>query len=170
MKLLFFALLTLFCLSTATAYSMQTEYDDDVDDLPYVRIQYVSDFSQLAETASAEEKIIMLEVSASYCEYCDLLEEEFIKPMLRNDDYSANVLIRKIDIDGYQTLIDFSGNKISSTVFARHHNVKLTPTILFFDGNGIEITQRILGINSIELYGGYIDDALSKGLEKIRAQ
>ena len=158
--------------SIASASGPQLDYqsEDDERHLPYVMIQYATDFSELAQVARNEGKIIMLEVSASYCGYCELLEEEFIKPMLRNDYYSEIVLIRKIDLDSYQTITDFSGNKTTPDVFARNLNVKLTPTILFFDGNGNEVSQRILGINSLDLYGGYIEDGLNNGLRKIKSQ
>jgi thioredoxin-related protein len=158
--------------SIASASDPQLDYqtEDDERHLPYVMIQYATDFSELAQVARNEGKIIMLEVSASYCGYCELLEEEFIKPMLRNDYYSEIVLIRKIDLDSYQTITDFSGNKTAADVFARNLDVKLTPTILFFDGNGNEVSQRILGINSLDLYGGYIEDGLNNGLLKIKSQ
>jgi thioredoxin-related protein len=172
MKPLIFILLIQLYASLASASDTQEDYqtDDDELNLPYVVIQYATDFSELAEVARDENKIIMLEVSASYCGYCDLLEEEFIKPMLRNDYYSTVALIRKIDLDSYQTITDFAGNKTTPDVFARGLNVKLTPTILFFDGNGNEVSQRILGINSLDLYGGYIEDGLNNGLLKIKSQ
>jgi thioredoxin-related protein len=172
MKPLIFILLIQLYASLASASDTQEDYQTDDDDqhLPYVVIQYATDFSELAEVARDENKIIMLEVSASYCGYCDLLEEEFIKPMLRNDYYSTVALIRKIDLDSYQTITDFAGNKTTPDVFARGLNVKLTPTILFFDGNGNEVSQRILGINSLDLYGGYIEDGLNNGLLKIKSQ
>ena len=168
MKPLFLILLMQLSFAVSAAYDLPAEYDEDEDVLPYVEIKYVSDFSRLAEVARSEGKIILLEVSASYCEYCDMLEEEFIKPMLRNDDYTGDVLIRKIDMDSYYNISNFSGDNTTPDKFTKHLNVRLTPTILFFDGNGNEVSQRILGINSIDLYGGYLDDALKTGLQKIR--
>ena len=139
------------------------------EELPYVELKTVSDFSQLGKTARAKNKIILLEVSASHCDYCELLEEEFLKPMLRSGDYN-DVLIRKIDMDSYHEIKDFSGASTSPDDFTRRHKVTLTPTILFFDGHGNEISPRILGINSLDLYGGYLDDAIKSGLQKIKLQ
>jgi len=139
------------------------------DDLPYVEIKTVTDFSQLAKTARTKDKIIMLEVSASNCDYCELLEEEFIKPMLRSGDYNE-VLIRKIEMDSVDTIKDFSGEATNPDEFTRQLKIKLTPTLLFFDGHGNEISPRILGINSLGLYGGYLDEAIKLGLQKIKTQ
>jgi len=111
----------------------------------------------------------MLEVSASDCDYCELLEEEFIKPMLRSGDYNK-VLIRKIEMDSFDTIKNFSGKVTNPDEFTRQLKIKLTPTLLFFDGHGNEISPRILGINSLDLYGGYLDEALKSGLLKIKTQ
>jgi len=139
------------------------------ENLPYVKIIAVTDFSQLAKTAHDEDKIIMLEVSASYCNYCELLEEEFIKPMLRSGDYN-HVLIRKIEMDSSDVIKDFSGKLTTPDEFTHRLKIKLTPTLLFFDGRGHEVSPRILGINSLDLYGWYLDEAIKSGLQKIKLQ
>lgn len=156
-------LLTSLCLSIySLSFSSFAE-----EDLPYVEIKYADDFSQLGKIARDEHKIILLEVSASDCEYCELLEEEFLKPMLRSGDYQ-NVLIRKIDMDGDQAIKDFSGNTKDPADLSYQLKVKLTPTLLFFDGFGNELAPRILGINSLDLYGGYLDNAINTSLQKIK--
>ncbi len=162
MKLLFIALLMQW------SFSVSADADDD-EALPYVEIKYATDFSQLGEIARDENKIILLEASASSCAYCELLEEEFIKPMLRSGDYT-DVLIRKIEIDGSTTIKDFSGESTDPDEFARRLKIRLTPTLLFLDSHGNEISQRILGINSLDLYGGYLDEAINTGLQKIKSQ
>ncbi len=158
----------LFVLLMPCSFSVSAASDDD-EALPYVEIKYATDFSQLGEIARDENKIILLEASASGCDYCELLEEEFIKPMLRSGDYT-DVLIRKIEIDHSTTIKDFSGERSSPDEFARRLKIRLTPTLLFFDGHGNEVSQRILGINSLDLYGGYLDDAIKTGLQKIKSQ
>lgn len=158
-----------FSLSLAFLFSALQSFSLPAEELPYVEIIAVTDFSQLAETALNEDKIIMLEVSASYCNYCELLEEEFIKPMLRSGDYN-DVLIRQVKMDGSDTIKNFSGERVSPDEFTRQLKIKLTPTLLFLDGHGNEISPRILGINSLDLYGWYLDEAIKSGLQKIKAQ
>jgi thioredoxin-related protein len=171
MKSLLFILLAqlLFSVSIASELPAEDQYDNDDDTLPYVEIKYVADFSQLAKKARAENKIILLEVSADDCGYCELLEEEFIKPMLRSGDYT-DVLIRKINMDSFHTIKNFSGDKTNPVEFTSRLKINFTPTLLFFDGHGNEVSQRILGINSLDLYGGYLDQAITTGLHKIKSQ
>ncbi len=138
------------------------------EELPKVEIIEVEDFSQLAEQAGAEQKLIMLEISASYCSFCFKLEEEIIKPMLRSGDYDANVLIRKFDIDGFAKSRDFSGSPVSRANLAQRWGIKITPTLIFLNSQNQEVSERILGVNSLDYFGGYVDDAIDHGLATIR--
>ncbi|MCP4188556.1 MAG: thioredoxin fold domain-containing protein [Gammaproteobacteria bacterium] len=138
------------------------------ESLPEVEIIEVEDFSQLAEQARVQQKLIMLEVSATYCSYCLKLEEEIIKPMLRSGDYDARVLIRKFDIDGFSESRDFSGSPITSAGLAQRWGIKVTPTIIFLNGQNQEVSERILGVNSLDYFGGFVDNAIDLGLAAIR--
>jgi thioredoxin-related protein len=157
----------------AQQYQYQYEYDDEDDDetaesdLPYVKIESTDDLQALGRQALAEDKVILIEMSASYCGYCRTLEENIIKPMLRSGDYEDYVLIRKLDIDSYYTLRGFDGAEISPSKYAFAMNAQLTPTLLFLDGNGNEVSERIVGINTLEMYGDYVDNALLEGHRKI---
>ena len=146
------------------------EYEDDEDEesnLPYVEIETVKNFEDLGKLAKKEGKVIFVEMSASYCGYCKTLEEHIIKPMIRSGDYSDYVLIRKLDIDSHYPMKDFDGKKISPAKFSYQRDVSLTPTLLFLDGRGDEVSERILGVNTLEMYGAYVDEALKQGHKKI---
>jgi hypothetical protein len=45
--------------------------------------------------------------------------------------------------------------------------VYLTPTLVFLDGDGNEVSERIIGINTLEMYGGYVDEAINQGIKSI---
>ena len=169
------ALLLLILFSaTITAQLYENEYkyvdEEDVDSLPHVEIKLASDLQALGRQALAERKVIFLELSASYCGYCKTLEEHIIKPMIRSGDYSDYVLIRKMDIDSHFSIKDFDGSKTSPAQYAYKLNAQLTPTLLFIDGRGKEVSERILGVNTLELYGGYVDAALLQGHRRIKQQ
>lgn len=137
-------------------------------DLPYVEIEQIQDFAALSREARSSGKIIMLEMSATYCSYCRTLEEEIIKPMLRSGDYTENVLIRKLEIDHHYPMKHPSGKTVSPAQLASQLNVYVTPTLIFLDGEGREVSERILGVNSLDFYGAYVDDALKKGYQSIQ--
>lgn len=136
--------------------------------LPEVRIPAGQSLAADARLAKEKALPIMVLFVASDCPYCVLLEEEFIKPMLRSGQYGNKVIIRQLDISTGNDLEDFSGQQVSPATIADRHRVHVTPTILFFDANGKELVPRMIGINTIEFYGGYLDNAIDQALEIMR--
>jgi thioredoxin-related protein len=169
---IFTLILALLFASMAFAQS-NSEYGDDEessyedDGLPFVEIKAVDDFNSLLKEARQNGKIILLEMSASYCGYCRTLEAEIIKPMLRSGDYDKNVLIRQLEIDAYHPINDLFGSQSSPSEMANKLGVFVTPTLLFLNGEGKEVSKRIIGINTLEYYGAYVDEALNQGLQTI---
>jgi thioredoxin-related protein len=152
----------------ALAEDINDRQETDEEGLPYVQLEAVKDFSSLAFEARKSEKIIMLEVTASYCSYCGVLEEEIIKPMMRSGDYENTVLIRQLAMDSSYTIKDFAGNETTPAALAKKYKIKITPTLLFLNADGSEVTERILGVYSLDFFGAYVDAALVKGLIAIR--
>lgn len=134
------------------------------------RVIEASNFAEVAGLMRNSKKVLLLEFHAEHCAYCRQLERDFLKPMQLNKDDQTKVIIRKLDVGSYQQIIDFDGNKIAAEDFAARYNVKMTPTMVFLDANGNEMVERILGINTPSLFGGYIDDAVDKAVQKIRGQ
>ncbi len=146
----------------------EEEYDTSYEeDLPFVEIESVDNFAALTHKAKKNNKVILLEMSATYCGYCKTLEEEIIKPMLRSGDYE-NVLIRKLNIDSHYPITGLGGKKSSPFELSSRMGVYVTPTLLFLDGDGNEVSERIIGVNTLEMYGGYVDNALQQGLQSIQ--
>jgi thioredoxin-related protein len=111
---------------------------------------------------------ILLAFSANECSYCELLEEEFLQPMLLSGDYRDKVIIRKLVLDNGSRLTDFSGQRINATRLSGRYRVTVTPTLLFIDENGSELAERMVGINTPELFGGYLDDCIETAWLMIR--
>ena len=165
-KLLFLLVLGLLS-SVLAAQQYAYDYDDEDDDSsssgPVIEIELVEDFAALGRLARAENKVIFLEVSASYCGYCRTLEEHIIGPMMISGDYDDYVLFRKIDIDSSYPMKNFDGSATSPSRFSFQVNASLTPTLMFLGPDGEEVSERIVGVNTLELYGEYVDIALAKG-------
>lgn len=138
------------------------------ESLPAVEIIAVEDFAQLTSQAKQQKKLIMLEVAAAYCSYCQTLEEEIIKPMLRSGDYDADVFIRKIDIESFSRIKDINGKSVTAAQLAKNWGVEVTPTLIFLNGQNEEVSERIVGVNSLDYFGGLVDDAIELGLATIR--
>ncbi len=116
-------------------------------------------------------KPLLLEFSDTDCSYCHLLEREVLNPTLLNRDYDARVLMRKLLLDSSTPLKDFDGNNhLTAAQLAQRYRVRVTPTLLFVDAGGRELTERMVGVTTLEMYGGYLDLALEASRDKLRQQ
>ena len=122
-----------------------------------------TDLSRDAASLQAQPRPVMLEFAARHCSYCDLLEREVLKPMMRNPQTRTQVLIRRIDLDSSTPLTDFHGLRVSPQAFAGRYDVDLTPTLVFVDGRGREIAPRLVGVYSLDFFGGFVDQRIEQG-------
>ena len=127
----------------------------------------VTDLREEARIARAENLILVLEFSSEYCGYCRKLEDLFLLPMQRNAEYGKKVLIRSVSLDMYETLVDFEGRSMSTSEFASRYDISLTPTLLFLNWDGDEMSEKLVGIWSEDFYGGFIDNRIDEARAKL---
>jgi thioredoxin-related protein len=111
---------------------------------------------------------LLLEFAADDCDYCNLLEEEVLNPTLLNRDYEQRVLMRKLVLDRDIKLHDFTGKPVHASDLASQYKVLVTPTLLFVDHQGRELAERMVGVTTLEFYGGYLDQALDSSKIKLQ--
>lgn len=135
---------------------------------PIHRVPEVLDLQALGAQAAHHGLPLLLEFSAAYCGYCERLEDEFLIPMRISGDYRDRVIMRKVRVDGYTDLRDFDGRPIAPGALARRYRAYLTPTLVFLDPRGHELTDKIVGFTTPELFGGYLDEAIDTSLRRVR--
>ncbi len=126
-----------------------------------------ADYGAEGFNQTGEKKVVLLLVSQPGCSYCVQITEEIIKPMIRSGSYEETTLFREIEINAGDSLKDFSGEEITSNSFARRYNAWATPTLLFLDSTGNELAEKMVGVNTLELYGYYVDKSLRNALKKL---
>ncbi len=149
-------------LSTAGLFLLSLNVACVSEKVPDVKLKMSGNLYQLSQIAQDKRQPILLFFSAEHCPYCNIVEEEFLKPMLRSGDYVDKVLIRKTDIDDFEQHPGFDRKLISGSELAVQRHVFVTPTLLFLDPQGEEIVERMVGITTVDFYGGYLDDAIDK--------
>jgi thioredoxin-related protein len=127
----------------------------------------VEDLRAEARLAKANDLVLVIEFSSDSCAYCRKLENLFLLPMQRNAEYDAKILIRSISLDPFETLIDFSGRRVDTSEFAAGYQVSLTPTLLFLNGDGVEMSEKLVGIWSEDFYGGFIDSRIDEARSRL---
>ena len=133
-----------------------------------VEVPVASNLQSDGWLAQSKHLPILLAFSAIECSYCELLEEEFLQPMLLGGEYRDKIIIRKLVLDNGSRVADFTGQRINTTQLSDRYRVYITPTLLFVDENGTELAERMVGINTLELFGGYLDDCIETALLMLR--
>lgn len=125
------------------------------------------DFAALAKSMRADTKPLILAVDAEHCHYCARLQADHLDPMIGSEDYQ-HVLIRSIELDGGYDITDFDGQTIAASALIQRYKVRLTPTLLFLNADGKEVAKRMLGYNTPEWYGAYLDRAIAKAVTAMK--
>lgn len=123
-------------------------------------ISDVEDLRTLAKQSQQHQAPILLMVSQEYCHFCDQLRAEILRPMQISGDYTERAVIAQISMDAGLEVRDWNGQIISTTRFIDRYKVWLTPTLLLLNESGEMLHEPMLGVNTVEMYGYYIDQAL----------
>ncbi|GGK83172.1 thioredoxin family protein [Amphritea balenae] len=116
----------------------------------------------------AGNRFLLVLISQPDCSYCELVEEEILKPMQISGHYDQRLLFRNLIIHDGQELIDSAGNTVSATRFAHRYDSPLTPTLLFLNpANGEQLIEKMIGISTPEMYGFYVEKAVRKAHKKM---
>jgi len=125
-----------------------------------VAVQKLVNWEDIVHLSRENNLPVVILVDQWDCPYCDIVEQEFLEPMLRGGQFDQLALIRKISIDQGEMITDQEGKSISAREFARRYADSFTPTILFLDCDAQPIGENIVGVNSTDFYGYYLDKAI----------
>lgn len=130
-------------------------------------VEKTDDLQATGQLAHNQGVLVLLVFSAHHCSYCKTLEAEVLKPMLLNAEYRSKILIRKVMVDDEGTVRNFAGKEMEIGSLMAQHEIRVTPTLLFVDPQGKELTQRMIGINTVDFYAGQVDEAIDQSLKKL---
>ena len=137
--------------------------------LPYAKIKDGVDLLADAQEAGKKQIPILLFFSMKHCPFCIEVEEDYLKPILRNSEYDNKVIIRKIRIDGTGSLKDFSGKEYDAEEFGDNYNVSMVPTLILVDTQGNKTVPPIIGIRNSHYYSHDLDKAINASTLRMRA-
>ncbi len=137
------------------------------DDHP-VSVPVGSDLAADARLSARLEVPILVMFSSDSCGYCRIVEEQFLIPMIISGDYTDKVIIRKVEIDSSDDMRDFTGTSIAMEDFAYREGVSFTPTIRFYGAGGTQLVPQMIGLTTVDYFGGYLDEAIN--LSRLKLQ
>ena len=125
-----------------------------------VDLQQTDDLKALGKRISDTRKPLLLMFSQHHCPFCKKLKSEVLEPMLKNPKYRQRIFMRELMIDFGSNLTDFKGKPTTGIDLFELYGMVVTPTIILVDGAGKEIAKRQNGVNTVEMYGWYLDQAI----------
>ena len=161
-------LLTLFMASLLFLGGCDKSANANSDRYNPSKLKELTNLQTLAKQSREQNLPIMLTVGAEWCEFCHQLREEVLDPMALGGDYEGRYMfMRYLSIDDHAPIPGLDGSPIIKNKLAYRLNADLTPTVVFIDGHGNEVADKIIGIANIELYTTLIHKRLNQAYQKM---
>lgn len=157
-----FALLRMAILAWGIAHSAAAHAAPDI---PLAR-----DFSEDGRAAHAMQRVIVVLFTTGGCPWCQRVREEYLLPMLADPADAARIIVREVDIDGRDTVADFSGAATTHAAFAGQRAVRFTPTVLILGPGGEQLAAPLIGFGTADYYGFYLEERIEAGLAKLNGR
>jgi thioredoxin-related protein len=118
---------------------------------------------------AAETKIpVVIFFSRARCGWCEKARREHVNAMAANPD--AGAIFRQVDMDRNEPLVDFSGRRTTHRAFAAAHKIRMTPTLMYFAGDGSTLAGALVGYRLPEFYGTLIEDAVEDSRNQLKGK
>ena len=124
------------------------------------KLQQATDLQELSKISKETQRPILLLFSQAFCESCHRIKDEILNPMLLNEDDTNRVIMREMLIDEGQTFIDFDGSQKETRELFVDYDMVVTPTLILLDHTGKQLGDKLIGLNTVELYGWYLENAI----------
>ena len=106
-------------------------------------------------------------VSRDACPYCRALRNSILAPMLAAGKFGGRGNLVEVRLDATDPFSGFEGGLMMANDFAGQYKAVITPTLLFLDADGRELSKRRVGISNLELYGFYLNQSIDEALSKL---
>jgi thioredoxin-related protein len=132
------------------------------------QVPQLSDLKSVSEQARKLNLPILLVVSQHHCPFCQQLKREVLDPMMLSGQYTDKVVMVELLMDDETNIINREGKSVYPGSVIADYKVWVTPTLLFIDYQGKEVEKRMIGVNTIEMYGFYLDQAIDAALVAVK--
>lgn len=109
-----------------------------------------------AEAARRGEPLVIL-VTLPGCTYCEEVRRSYLGPQAS----AGEIVVREVDMTADTPLRDEAGTMTTARAWARAHQVRVAPTVLFLDGRGRQAASPLRGMPPV-FYGAYLEQALDE--------
>ena len=123
-------------------------------------IEAAVDLARQGRQVTQEQQIFLLYVSRPDCPYCAQLEKAVLLPMLKDPLLTEKIYLAELSWTS-ALITDYNGQQRSGTDIVNEYGIFGTPTLLFLDGAGHEIAERLVGYQSVDFYWSYFERTIA---------
>lgn len=149
----------LLSISVAVAVDLDAG-DEEIAVNPNLILPIAQDLKALGSSSRKGMVPILIMYSTEECPFCARLENEVLGPMRLSGDDPKRVIVRKVMMEEYEILRDFSGQKRDAESYAIGQGVEVVPTVVLVDEKGKELVPRLIGYQTPGIYDAYLDEAI----------
>jgi len=135
-----------------------------------VEIPPANNLSEIGRISQQQEIPVIVFVSRDACPYCRTLRDTILRPMLTASKFEHRAILVEISLDRGEMLTGFEDKQMTAGAFGELYQAEITPTLLFLDSNGREVSKRLVGISNLEFYGHYLQKSTDQALLAIRSE
>ena len=124
-------------------------------------------WTDVAAAAQKAQVPVIVMVSLEGCGFCKIVRQSHLLPLQALEKTTPRAIVRQIEINGAQTLVDVNGKIISHREFAQKLGAKVAPTVFFLNAKGEQIASPLEGGLLPDFYSAYLDDAIEAAAKKM---
>jgi glutaredoxin len=133
--------------------------------LPFVR-DLVAD----GRAARESGRVIVVLYSTADCPYCKKVRDGFLGPMHASADEAKRVLVREIEVDSGRQAVGFDGQPTTHAALAKARKIRIVPYLVFLGPQGEPLAEPLVGISSVDLYGGLLERRIETARTKLNGR
>ena len=128
-------------------------------------ISTVKDLRKLKQQAENHGVPVVLLFTSEDCVYCKAIKENYLLPMSKTAQYKTKVLFKQLFIDEFAYLRNGNGELVAGDQVALKYDVDVTPTILFINADGKELSERIVGISGFDYFDKLLEVHIAQAID-----
>lgn len=129
-----------------------------------------ADLRAEAAQAALQGGPLVILYSRRDCKYCETVKRDYLKPLASHPRYRDSLLIRQINQDSEQPLVDFRGERTTHARFASSQKIKLVPVVAFFGPDGRRLAKPIVGARLPDFYPSYLETAIEQSIAAVKTR
>lgn len=125
----------------------------------------------LADGRAAREsgRVIVVLYATADCPYCKKVRDGFLGPM-HADPAATHVLVREVDVESGRQAVGFDGHPTTHAALGKARRPRIVPYVVFLGPSGAPLADPLIGIASVDLYGGLLERRIETARAKLAAQ